>query len=107
MPLQEFLRKTLARLQLRRSLGRPKHRPAPPRELIHHAQRQRQLRPYHRKVRLHLHPQSHHRIQALQIDRQAFRVVRNAAVARRAIQLRNARGLPQLPHQRVLASTAS
>ncbi len=107
MPLQKFLGETLARLQLRRGLRRTKHRPSAPRELIHHAQSERQFRADHGQIRLQPRRQAHDRIQALQIGGQAFRVVRNSAVPGRAIKLRNARRLPQLPHQRMLAPAAA
>src|ERR1700691_2551331 len=104
MPLQKFFREALARLQLRRRLGGPKRRPAAPCKLIHHSQSQRQFRTNHRKVRPHLLTQSDHRIQALQVNGQQFRIIRDAAIAWRAIKLRNARRLLQLPHQSMLAS---
>ena len=103
MPLQKFFRKALARFQLRRQPSSAKHRPPPPRKLIHHPQRQRQLRTHHRQIRPHLLAQRNHRIQTLQVHRQALRLFRDAAIPRRAIKLRNPRRLPQLPHQRMLA----
>jgi len=59
MPLQELLREALARFQLRRSFRRTEHRPSAAREFIHDAQRQRQLRPYHSKIRTNLLAQRH------------------------------------------------
>ena len=53
MPLQKFLGKALARFQLRRRLGRTKHRPPAPRELIHHPKRKRQLRTHYGEIGLH------------------------------------------------------
>ena len=47
MPLQEFFGETLARLQPRRSFGRAKDGPAAARELVHHAECERQLGPDH------------------------------------------------------------
>src|SRR5271163_2397469 len=107
MPLQKFLSEALASLQLRRSLGRPERRPAPPRKLVHHTQSQRQFRTNHRKIRPQPITQSNHRIQALQINRQAFRLVGNAPIPRRTIKLRNPRRLPQLPNQSMLATSVT
>ena len=51
--------------------------------------------------------QARDRLQTLQIRRQTLGIVRNAAISRRAVKLRSARRLPQLPYQRVLAPAAS
>ena len=58
MPLQKFLRETLAAFQLCPSLRRPKYWPTPLHEFVHYAQRQRQFRTNHRQVRPHFPPQS-------------------------------------------------
>ncbi len=107
VPLQKFLGETLARFQLRRRLRRTKRPPAPPRELIHHSQHQRQFRPDHCQVGLQPVRQCNHRIQALQVDGNAFRLFGNAAIAWRAINLSHPRRLRQLPHQRMLAAAAA
>ena len=52
MPLQKLLGEALARLQPRRRLCRPKHRPSAPREFVDHTQRERKFRPYHGEIRL-------------------------------------------------------
>ncbi len=108
MPLQKFLGEALARLQLRRRAAS--------------AQTSRQPRRVNSSTTPSVSGNSGpttvrsgcsrvasavDRIQTLQIRGKAFRVVRDPAIARRAIKLRNPRRLPQLPHQRMLAPAAT
>ena len=58
--LHEFLGEALARFQLRGCACRPKDRPSPPLEFIHHAQGQRQFRSHHGKIRAEPGGQLHH-----------------------------------------------
>ncbi len=92
MALQKLLGKALARLQLRRRLRRPKGRPSAASEFIHHAQGARQFRPHHGQIRLEPRRQRRNRLQALQVGRQTLRLICDAAVSGRAVELRNALG---------------
>ena len=107
VPLEKFLGKALARLQLCGGARGSERGPTAPREFVDHSQRERQFRADDGQIRLQAVREGRDRVQALQVDGQALRVVGNATVPRRAIKLRNARRLPQLPYQRVLAPTAS
>ena len=107
MPLQKFLGEALARLQLSRCPSRTERRPSAPGKLIDHTQSQREFRTDHGQIGLQARRQARDRLQTLQIRRQTLRIVRDAAISGRAVKLRNARGLPQLPYQRVLAPAVS
>src|SRR5215469_15048499 len=90
MPLQKFLGKTLARLELRSGLGGPKHGPSPAPEFVHNAEGQRQFRSHHGQVRLQADSQGGNRVQALQVRGYALCVIADAAISRRAVKLRDA-----------------
>ena len=105
--LQEFLGKALAAFQLRGSLGGAERAPASAREFVHHAEHQRQFRPHDGEVGLNLVRERDHGVEALDVDRDALRLIRDAAVPGRAVDFRDPRRLPELPHQGVLASAAA
>ena len=103
MTLEKFFGEALARLKLRCRAGRSEHWPTPAREFVDYAHCERQLGTDYGEIRLQARRQRGHGVEALQIGGQALRVIADAAISGRAIKLRNARRLPQLPHQRVLA----
>ena len=105
--LQEFLGKALAGFKLRGGLRWPESAPASPREFIHHAEHQRQFRPHDREVGLDLVGKRDHGVEALDVCRDALCLVRDAAVARRAVDFCGSRRLPELPDQGMLASAAA
>ena len=105
--LQEFLGKAFARFKLRGRFRWAEGAPASSREFVHYAEHERQFRPDDGKVGLNLIRERDHGIEALYVNRDAFRVVRNAAIPRRAVDFRDSRRLPQLPYQGVLASATA
>ena len=105
--LQKFLGKALAAFQLSGGLRWPERAPASPREFVHYAEHQRQFRPHDGEVGLDLVSERDHGVEALDVDRDALRLVRDPAVARRAVDFCDPRRLPELPHQGMLASAAA
>src|SRR5579859_2477048 len=102
--LQKFLGEALARLKLRGGLGRAEDAPSPAVELIHDTEGERKFGAYHGQVRPQARGELRHGVEILEIGGQAFGILGDTAVAGSAIELRNARGLAQLPHQCVFAS---
>ena len=107
VPLHEFLGEALAGFKLRGSAGRPEDRPAAPLEFVYHSEGERQFGTHDGEVGAEGVGQLHQRVEALHVGGYALGVGRNAAIARRAIQLLDARRLPQLPNHRVFATTAT
>ncbi len=89
--LQEFLGKALARFQLRGGPSGAKCAPASSGEFVHHAEHQRQLRADHGEIGLDVIGEFDHRVEALHIDRDAFRFVCDSAIAGRAVDFRHPR----------------
>ena len=107
MALQELFGEALALFELGRGLRGTESRPAAAGEFIHHAEGERQLRANHGEIRLQAGGERDDRIKIFQVRGQALGVRGDAAIARRAIKLLDARRLPQLPYQRVLAPAAT
>ena len=107
MPLHELLGEALAGLQLRGGARGAEDRPAALLKFIDHAERERQFRTDDGEVGIQAVGELHQRVEALEVDGNTFGVGGDAAVARRAIQLLDARRLPQLPNHRVFATTAT
>ena len=105
--LQELLGEALAGFKLRGGAGGTEGAPAALRELVDHAEHQRQLGADHGQVGLDLIGQRHHRVQALHIDGEALGFLGDAGIAGRAIDLASPRRLGKLPDQRVLAAAAA
>jgi hypothetical protein len=91
VPLQNCLAKALAALEHGRGARGPKDAQAALLQGIHNAQRERQLRPDDGQGRLLGLGQAHHGGHILQVDRNAARNLRHAAVAGRANNFRNSR----------------
>ena len=85
----------------------PKCAPAAAREFIDNSQHERQFRADHREIGLNSIGHRDHRFETLQVDGRHFGFVGDAAVAGSAVELGDARRLPQLPNQSVLASAAA
>ncbi len=107
VPLHELLGEALARFQPGGGARGPEDRPAPLLKFIHHAQRQGQLGSDHGDVGCEFAGELHQRIEALQVGSDTLRIGRNAAVTRSAVELLDPRRLPQLPHDRMFATTAT
>src|SRR6516225_3311200 len=107
MTLQEFLGEAFARFELGRSPGWAEHAPTAPIKFVDDTESERQFRTNDCQVWLQSIRQLDDGIQAFEIRGKAFGLVANAAISRGAVQLRNPRRSPQLPHQRMLAPTAT
>src|ERR1019366_796724 len=107
MPLHEFLGEAFARLQLRRRLGWSEDRPSAALELVHHAQSQGQFGADDGDIGIQPAGQFDNPIEALEIDGSALGVGGYPAAAGRAVQLLDARRLPQLPRNCVFATTTA
>jgi hypothetical protein len=102
--LHEELREDLRALELGGEPVRPEGRQPPARELVHEAERERQLRPDDGQVDLHRLREVRQLDHVLDADREAGRERGHAGVPRRGEDVRDARRLGQLPHERVLAA---
>src|SRR6266704_7134065 len=105
--LQEFLGKALAGFQARGRLRWPKNSPTATGELVHDAERQGKLGTDNRQAGLDAAGGFQQRVQALDVSGNAFGLSTDAPVSGRAIELRNSRRLPQLPHQSMFAPAAA
>src|SRR5208337_1748123 len=76
-------------------------------EFVHHPQAERQFGANHGQIGLDASGGFEQAVHILQVASQALGFGRDAAVARDAIHLGDARGLAQLPDQRVLATATS
>src|ERR1019366_957746 len=97
----------LAGLELCGRSGGTEGAPASSREFVYYAQHKREFRPDDGEVRLNPVAERDHRVEALYVDRKALRLIRDTAVARRAVDFRGAGRLPELPNQGMLASAAA
>ena len=107
MPLQEFLGETLAGFQLGRRFGGAEGAPAAAGEFVHHSEHQGQFGTDHCEIGLDLAGDAGERVQAFDVSGKAFRFFGDPAISGRAVDLRHARRLPQLPDQRVLAPSTA
>jgi hypothetical protein len=107
VPLHEFLGEAFTGLELRGRFGWAEYRPAPASELINDPKLKRQFRADHGQVWLELTCNSHNRFQAFQIDGDTFGFVTDPAVPGSAVEFGDARRLPQLPGESVLASAVA
>ena len=107
VPLHELLGEALARFQPGGVARGAEDRPAAPLEFVDHSQSERQLGTNDSEIGAEAGGELHQRVDALEIGGDAFGIGRDAAVARSAIQLLDPRRLPQLPDNRVFATTAT
>src|ERR1017187_7928028 len=107
VPLHEFFGEALARLQLCRCFGWPEDRASAALEFVNYAQCQGKFGADNGDIGIQPAGQLDNRIEALQIDGHALCVAANSAAAGSAVQLLDARRLPQLPRDCVFAATAT
>jgi len=107
MSLKEFLGEALAGFQLGGRFGGAEGAPASARELVHDAKHEGQFGTDHGEIGLDLAGDAGERVQAFDVSGKAFRFFGDAAISGRAVDLRHARRLPELPGQRVLAPSTA
>jgi len=105
--LQELFGKTLTAFELRGGFCRTKSAPPATCEFVDYAEHERQFRAHDCKVGLNPIRQGDHRVEIFYVDGETLRIVRYAAIAGRAVDFRDPRRLPELPHQGVFASAAT
>src|SRR5690242_18670825 len=105
--LHKFFGEALAGFQLSRSLRWAKHWPTAAGELIDNAQLQWEFGANNDEIRAQPVSNFHDRGEALLVERNAFRVLADATITRRAVDLRNSRRLAQFPDKSVLAPPTS
>ena len=105
--LQEFLGEALTGFKLGGSPGRAERSPAALVEFVHYPEHQRQFRSNDCEIGLNLVGHGEQRVQALDVGWNALRLFCDPAISRSAVDLRDARRLPEFPDQRVLASAAA
>src|SRR5579863_1440759 len=91
VPLHEFFRKTLTGFELSGGPGGSENRPSASVKLVHNAELQRNFGPDNSEIGLDLVRRSQQRLYVLQVSGNALSFLADAAVAGRAINLRNAR----------------
>ena len=101
MALEKFLGKAFARFELSCGFGWTENGPPSAIELVHDTKGQRKFRADDREVGLQTNGKLSDGIEAFQVSGKALGLIGDPPVAGSAIKLRNARGLLQLPHQRM------